>query len=195
MGIWNLDGERMEVRSHTKQPHRACKSKIFNRGAYPHAPPLGGSGSACTHHFPTPTANSCMKPAYVGTHPSFLLPQTAEWGAGSSCEKCGIPFFWNMKEMWAKKTVGVRQVRSLVVRSLLILQLLLMVHSTHLSPPPAPLSEVWACTVRQVLGPDLHLSSHGVRDPRPHVPGLSLCHHHRRVSTSSPERRNRNMDT
>ena len=42
--------------------------------------------------------------------------ETAEWGgrgggAGSTCEKCGVPFFWNVKEMWAKKTIGVRQVR------------------------------------------------------------------------------------
>ena len=37
--------------------------------------------------------------------------ETAEWGGGSACEKCGIPFFWNVKEMWAQKTVGVRQVR------------------------------------------------------------------------------------
>ena len=36
--------------------------------------------------------------------------ETAEWGAGSTCEKCSIPFFWNVKEMWAKKTIGVRQV-------------------------------------------------------------------------------------
>ena len=36
--------------------------------------------------------------------------ETAEWGAGNTCEKCGIPFFWNVKEMWAKKTIGVRQV-------------------------------------------------------------------------------------
>lgn len=35
--------------------------------------------------------------------------ETAEWGAGSACEKCGVPFFWNIKEMWAQKTVGVRQ--------------------------------------------------------------------------------------
>ena len=40
--------------------------------------------------------------------------QTAEWGAGSACEKCGVPFFWNVKEMWAQKTVGVRQVSSVV---------------------------------------------------------------------------------
>ena len=36
--------------------------------------------------------------------------ETAEWGAGSTCEKCGVPFFWNVKEMWAKKAIGVRQV-------------------------------------------------------------------------------------
>lgn len=37
--------------------------------------------------------------------------ETAEWAPGSACEKCGIPFFWNVKEMWTQKTVGVRQVR------------------------------------------------------------------------------------
>ncbi len=36
--------------------------------------------------------------------------ETAEWGGGSKCEKCGVPFFWNVKEMWAQKKVGVRQV-------------------------------------------------------------------------------------
>ena len=36
--------------------------------------------------------------------------ETAEWAAGSLCEKCSIPFFWNVKEMWSQKTVGVRQV-------------------------------------------------------------------------------------
>ncbi|KAL5476251.1 hypothetical protein EMCRGX_G026173 [Ephydatia muelleri] len=35
--------------------------------------------------------------------------ETAEWGAGSSCEKCGHPFFWNVKDMWSKKSVGLRQ--------------------------------------------------------------------------------------
>ena len=38
--------------------------------------------------------------------------ETAEWAPGSACEKCGIPFFWNVKEMWSQKTVGVRQVNS-----------------------------------------------------------------------------------
>ena len=41
--------------------------------------------------------------------------ETAEWAPGSACEKCGIPFFWNFKEMWSQKTVGVRQVRGLNV--------------------------------------------------------------------------------
>ena len=36
--------------------------------------------------------------------------ETAEWGAGSTCEKCGIPFFWNVKEMWSQKRLGARQV-------------------------------------------------------------------------------------
>jgi len=38
--------------------------------------------------------------------------ETAEWAVGNACEKCGIPFFWNVKEMWSQKTVGVRQVRA-----------------------------------------------------------------------------------
>lgn len=41
---------------------------------------------------------------------SIERQETAEWAASSACEKCGIPFFWNVKEMWAQKTVGVRQV-------------------------------------------------------------------------------------
>ena len=41
-------------------------------------------------------------------------PQTAEWGGGSTCEKCGIPFFWNIKDMWSRKVLGVRQVSMLV---------------------------------------------------------------------------------
>ena len=45
--------------------------------------------------------------------------ETAEWGAGNTCEKCGIPFFWNVKEMWAKKTIGVRQVCCVEVSTLL----------------------------------------------------------------------------
>jgi len=35
--------------------------------------------------------------------------ETAEWGGGSACEKCSIPFFWNLKDMWSQKTIGVRQ--------------------------------------------------------------------------------------
>ncbi|CAI8007374.1 WD repeat and FYVE domain-containing protein 2 [Geodia barretti] len=35
--------------------------------------------------------------------------ETAEWGGGSTCEKCGIPFFWNVKDMWTRKVIGVRQ--------------------------------------------------------------------------------------
>ena len=43
---------------------------------------------------------------------SFVFVQTVEWAHGNMCEKCGIPFFWNVKEMWNSKTIGVRQVRN-----------------------------------------------------------------------------------
>lgn len=35
--------------------------------------------------------------------------ETAEWGEGGQCEKCGTPFFWNVKLMWEKKVFGGRQ--------------------------------------------------------------------------------------
>ncbi|XP_065888832.1 WD repeat and FYVE domain-containing protein 2-like [Dysidea avara] len=35
--------------------------------------------------------------------------ETAEWGEGGQCEKCGTPFFWNVKMMWERKTIGGRQ--------------------------------------------------------------------------------------
>ncbi|XP_072180306.1 WD repeat and FYVE domain-containing protein 2-like [Diadema setosum] len=35
--------------------------------------------------------------------------ETPDWHESDVCEKCGDPFFWNFKEMWEKKTIGVRQ--------------------------------------------------------------------------------------
>ncbi|KXJ05640.1 WD repeat and FYVE domain-containing protein 2, partial [Exaiptasia diaphana] len=35
--------------------------------------------------------------------------ETPEWSQCDVCERCGGPFFWNFKDMWNKKTVGVRQ--------------------------------------------------------------------------------------
>ncbi|EDO26009.1 predicted protein [Nematostella vectensis] len=35
--------------------------------------------------------------------------ETPEWSQCDICERCGGPFFWNFKDMWSKKTVGVRQ--------------------------------------------------------------------------------------
>ena len=36
--------------------------------------------------------------------------QTPEWAESDKCQKCGTPFFWNMRSMWTLKTLGVRQV-------------------------------------------------------------------------------------
>ena len=36
--------------------------------------------------------------------------QTPEWAESDKCQKCGTPFFWNVRSMWTLKTVGVRQV-------------------------------------------------------------------------------------
>lgn len=35
--------------------------------------------------------------------------ETPEWAESDKCQKCGTPFFWNVRSMWTLKTVGVRQ--------------------------------------------------------------------------------------
>ncbi|XP_038051172.1 WD repeat and FYVE domain-containing protein 2-like isoform X1 [Patiria miniata] len=35
--------------------------------------------------------------------------ETPEWEESDCCQKCSSPFFWNFKEMWTNKTLGVRQ--------------------------------------------------------------------------------------
>ncbi|NXS20020.1 WDFY1 protein, partial [Mystacornis crossleyi] len=37
-----------------------------------------------------------------------------QWLESDSCQKCEQPFFWNIKQMWDTKTIGLRQVRWLV---------------------------------------------------------------------------------
>lgn len=41
--------------------------------------------------------------------------QTPEWTESDACQKCGSPFFWNVKSMWEQKTIGVRQVSFLSI--------------------------------------------------------------------------------
>ena len=36
--------------------------------------------------------------------------ETPTWSQSDMCEKCATPFFWNFKQMWEEKAVGVRQV-------------------------------------------------------------------------------------
>jgi len=35
--------------------------------------------------------------------------ETPNWSQSDMCEKCASPFFWNFKQMWDQKIVGVRQ--------------------------------------------------------------------------------------
>jgi len=35
--------------------------------------------------------------------------ETPTWSQTDMCEKCASPFFWNFKQMWDDRTVGVRQ--------------------------------------------------------------------------------------
>lgn len=36
--------------------------------------------------------------------------QAPQWLDSDSCQKCEQPFFWNIKQMWDSKTLGLRQV-------------------------------------------------------------------------------------
>lgn len=39
-----------------------------------------------------------------------LFDKTPEWLDSDSCQKCDQPFFWNFKQMWDSKKIGLRQV-------------------------------------------------------------------------------------
>lgn len=46
---------------------------------------------------------------------SLSLFQAPQWLESDSCQKCEQPFFWNIKQMWDTKTLGLRQVPPLSV--------------------------------------------------------------------------------
>ena len=102
VGMWNLDIERQEVNRERGVSH-ACMvdppSLPFLLFFFPILPPPSS--------FPLLPPSPCLS-SPPSSPPSF--PQTAEWGGGSTCEKCSVPFFWNVKDMWSQKTLGVRQV-------------------------------------------------------------------------------------
>jgi len=35
--------------------------------------------------------------------------ETPLWKESNNCMKCKVPFFWNFKQMWSEKTIGLRQ--------------------------------------------------------------------------------------
>lgn len=90
--------------------------------------------------------------------------QAPQWLDSDSCQKCEQPFFWNIKQMWDTKTLGLRQVASLT-RLLHCYQPV-----SHTVTPDvtlfllhvAPLQEVRQGRVREVQFETLHISSHGL---------------------------------
>lgn len=42
---------------------------------------------------------------------TYVFAQTPEWLDSDSCQKCEQPFFWNFKQMWDSKKIGLRQVQ------------------------------------------------------------------------------------
>lgn len=61
--------------------------------------PVSGLHWKLFHLLFTPTLCLCV----------FVL-QTPEWLDSDSCQKCDQPFFWNFKQMWDSKKIGLRQV-------------------------------------------------------------------------------------
>lgn len=46
-----------------------------------------------------------------------LFDKTPEWLDSDSCQKCDQPFFWNFKQMWDSKKIGLRQVGDMAASS------------------------------------------------------------------------------
>lgn len=40
---------------------------------------------------------------------SVKRTKSVEWAESNSCQACNDPFFWNVKQMWSEKKIGVRQ--------------------------------------------------------------------------------------
>lgn len=90
--------------------------------------------------------------------------QAPQWLDSDSCQKCEQPFFWNIKQMWDTKTLGLRQVASLarllhrhqpVSHTVTPDVLLLLLHV-------APLQEVRQGRVWEVQFQTIHISNHGL---------------------------------
>lgn len=110
--------------------------------------------------------------------------QAPQWLDSDSCQKCEQPFFWNIKQMWDTKTLGLRQVASLarllhrhqpVSHAVTPDVLLLLLHV-------APLQEVWQGRVWEVQFQTIHISNHGLWVPSTDLWWLLWYHQRRRVS-------------
>lgn len=103
--------------------------------------------------------NVCVRCTYLTVLARLQAPQ---WLDSDSCQKCEQPFFWNIKQMWDSKTLGLRQVRdSPAGVGLWAFPLVLR----HTCVSAAPLQEVWKGRVRKMQFQTLHLPHHGLRVP------------------------------
>ncbi|NXR14602.1 WDFY1 protein, partial [Semnornis frantzii] len=51
--------------------------------------------------------NACSK--FNNFDVGFFIKAAPQWLESDSCQKCEQPFFWNIKQMWDTKTLGLRQ--------------------------------------------------------------------------------------
>ncbi|XP_075014288.1 WD repeat and FYVE domain-containing protein 1 isoform X2 [Calonectris borealis] len=84
IAVWNMDISREEVRS-------CPRSKIY-------------LFIYLFIYFPFSEEGDAVKVEDIGA--GHLAPQ---WLESDSCQKCEQPFFWNIKQMWDTKTLGLRQ--------------------------------------------------------------------------------------
>ena len=55
---------------------------------------------------------TCSADGHIGVWPMDIKRnETPKWVESDSCQICRTPFFWNVREMWAQKQIGLRQVK------------------------------------------------------------------------------------
>lgn len=88
--------------------------------------------------------------------------QAPQWLDSDSCQKCEQPFFWNIKQMWDSKTLGLRQVRGSPAG---VRPRAFPLVSRHTRVSAAPLQEVWEGRLWEMQFQTLHVPPHGLRVP------------------------------
>nr|XP_058911510.1 WD repeat and FYVE domain-containing protein 1 isoform X1 [Kogia breviceps] len=80
IAVWNMDVSREEQGPSCRRNHRVSFRDIVHR--------------------------QCFQTTFS---PPWSQKQAPQWLESDSCQKCEQPFFWNIKQMWDTKTLGLRQ--------------------------------------------------------------------------------------